>query len=483
MGTKKQKKTMHVVHFAAECYPVAKVGGLADVLGALPKYQQKAGIKASVIIPYYDKPFVKTHLFADLHQGFIQQGEKSYPYSILKELNDTLGFELLLVKIPGLLDRPEVYSYSDESEQFLAYQHAALDWLCTTRIQPDIIHCHDHHAGLVPFFIENVQQFNFLKGTPTVGTVHNGQYQGWLSWDNAFLIPAFDTWRWGLLDWQGMINPLGTLIKCCWAYTTVSEGYLQELYQEANGLESLFLAEKEKSYGIVNGIDTEVWNTKTDSMLVSNFGLTDANKGKQLNKKALCSNHNLDENLPLIAFIGRFALEKGADILPETILKALEKFKGELNFFVLGSGDKKTEQDLAQISADQSEHFALFVGYNEELAHQVYASADYLFMPSRVEPCGLNQLYAMRYGTVPVVRATGGLKDTVTDLQEEGGYGVLFENVVVEDTIEAIGRALNFWRETTAGTFSQLRKKLMKLDFSWEKSSAKYTELYNKLTN
>jgi len=480
---RKQKSLTHIFHFAAECYPVAKVGGLADVVGALPKYQQKAGLKASVIIPYYDKPFIKTHTFVDVYQGYIQQGADYYPYSVLKELNNSLGFELFLIKIPGLLDRPEVYSYPDEREQFLAYQHAALDWLCAASIRPDIIHCHDHHAGFIPFYIENVQQFDFLKGTPTVATVHNGQYQGWLDWDNAFLLPSFDTWKWGLLDWNGLINPLAALIKCCWAYTTVSEGYLQELYQEANGLESLFLAEKEKSYGIVNGIDTDVWDTKIDSMLTANFGITTIAKGKQLNKVALCSTYHLDENLPLIAFIGRFALEKGADILPSTLIKALTEFKGQLNFLILGSGDKKLEQALEQISKDYPEHFALYIGYNEELAHQVYASADYLFMPSRVEPCGLNQLYAMRYGTVPIVRSTGGLRDTVKDINTADGYGILFENATVEDAVEALQRAIDFWHKTNTNTFSLLRKKLMKLDFSWERSSTKYTELYNKLIN
>lgn len=473
---------MRVIHFAAECYPVAKVGGLADVLGALPKYQREQGIEASVIIPFYNRAFVKSHDFDTLHEGAIQQGSSIYSYQILKERTNTLGFELILIKIPGLLDREEVYSYPDESEQFLAFQHAALHWLCATSQKPDIIHCHDHHAGLIPFYIENVDQFSSLKGVPTVATIHNGQYQGWLSWNMASLMPAFDTWRWGLLDWDGLINPLASLIKCCWAYTTVSEGYLEELYVKANGLESLFQAEKGKSLGIVNGIDTEVWNTATDAMLAHNFSQAAVKKGKETNKKVICDQYGIEERMPLVVFIGRFALEKGADLLAASLQSALERFKEQVNFFVLGSGDQKIEASLLKIHEEFPQHLALFVGYNEELAHQVYAAADFLLMPSRVEPCGLNQLYAMRYGTMPIVHATGGLKDTVVDIEAEG-YGILFEHLTVEGILEGIQRALSFWNKFALKEQIALRKKLMKLDFSWEKSAAKYTDLYKKLIN
>lgn len=472
---------MHVIHFAAECYPVAKVGGLADVLGALPKYQCKLGINASVVLPFYDKTFVRNHHFEEIFTGRINQGGEWLAYAVLKEKDDTLGFALFLIRILGLLDREEIYGYADEHLQFLAFQHASLDWLCNSKVRPDIIHCHDHHTGLIPFYIEHAGQFDYLKGIPTVATVHNAEYQGWLDWKMASLLPAFDTWRWGLLDWYGLINPLATSIKCCWAYTTVSQGYLSELYREANGLEGLFLAEKDKAYGIVNGIDTDVWNASTDSMLVCNFNLVNITKGKKTNKEKLCADYGLNPLLPLIAFIGRFALEKGADFLSESIRYSLEHHEGELNFFVLGSGDPSIERKLVELSENYSQHFGVYIGYNEELAHQVYASADYLLMPSRVEPCGLNQLYAMRYGAIPIVRATGGLKDTVKDINTPDGYGMLFDEASVEAVFGAIQHALSFWKTTTKRELGMLRKKVMKLDFSWDKSAAKYIELYQKL--
>jgi len=470
---------MHVFHFAAECYPVAKVGGLADVLGALPKYQQMGGVRASVVIPYYDKPFVQAHNWLSVYQGTIQQGSTAYPYTVLKEQADTLGFELYLIHIPQLLDRPEVYGYADEGEQFLAYQHAALQWLCATGCRPSVIHCHDHHAGLIPFYIEYAAQFRFLKGVPTVATVHNGQYQGWMHWHMAALMPSFDTWRWGLLDWDGMINPLAALIKCCWAYTAVSSGYLAELYTQANGLESLFAAERAKSHGIVNGIDTAIWNTATDPMLTHHFQARSVTKGKLANKKAFCATYGLDSQLPLLVFIGRFAAEKGADLLPQIIHRTLTAYMGQINFFVLGSGDSRIEKSLQALSEDFSQHLGLFVGYNEKLAHQIYAAADYLLMPSRVEPCGLNQLYAMRYGTIPVVHATGGLKDTVKDIDEDG-YGLLFQEADVETTVAAIERVLALHQKTSSYKTS-LRKKIMALDFSWQKSAEKYNAVYKQL--
>ncbi|WP_134088434.1 glycogen synthase [Olivibacter sp. XZL3] len=473
---------MRVIHFAAECFPVAKVGGLADVLGALPKYQRKQGIEAMVVMPFYDKPFVRDHAFEVLNEGHIVQGGSSYGYSVLRESTSSLGFELILVKIPGLLDREEVYSYSDEREQFLAFQHASLNWLCVSSQRPDIIHCHDHHVGLIPFYMEHVEQFSFLKGVPTVATVHNGQYQGWMSWDMASLMPAFDTWRWGLLDWNGLINPLAALIKCSWAYTTVSTGYLDELFKKANGLEALFQAERAKAYGIVNGIDTDIWNTSSDPMLDTHFTQASVRKGKALNKKAICDQYGLDERLPLFVFIGRFALEKGADLLPPALQSIFERLADQVNFFVLGSGDKIIETSLLETREHFPQHLALFLGYNEELAHQVYAAADFLLMPSRVEPCGLNQLYAMRYGTVPVVHATGGLRDTVVDVDADG-YGVLFDHITAEGILEGVERALKYWNNVGLKEQTALRKKLMKLDFSWEKSAAKYTDLYKKLIN
>ncbi|ADY51098.1 glycogen/starch synthase, ADP-glucose type [Pseudopedobacter saltans DSM 12145] len=468
-----------VIHLSVECYPIAKVGGLADVVGALPKYQQKLGIDASVVMPWYDRPFLQQHQFEIAHQGSFYQGSELLDFQIYKEKENSLGFELYLIKIPGKLDRSEVYCYPDEGEQFIAFQHAFLQWLKDTDTIPDIIHCHDHHVGLIPFLVKHSKDFSFLSASKTVVTVHNGQYQGWMNWNKGILLPSFDTWKWGLLDWDGMINPLATAIKCCDAYTTVSEGYLEELYKAANGLESLFSNERQKSYGIVNGIDTEIWNPETDTSLTKNYSVKNVKTGKVANKKQLCKEYKLNPRLPLLTFIGRFATEKGADLLPEILHHIFKENEDKLSIFILGSGDQQIQSHIQKLAEPFSGELAVYFGYDENLAHRIYASADFILMPSRVEPCGLNQLYAMKYGTLPIVNNVGGLKDTVLDINDPNGYGVVFQKADVQDICYAVKRALDYFEQEDLQKKNQQR--MMLLDFSWEKSAQKYLNLYSQL--
>lgn len=194
---------MHVIHLSAECYPVAKVGGLGDVVGALPKYQNSAGVNATVVIPYYDKKFARENNFDLLHEGNINLGNRNYTFQVLKEVTDKLGFPLILIKIPCLLDRENVYSYPDETEQFVAFQLAFLDWVKQFDRNPDVIHCHDHHTSLIPFLLYNSSRYQRLSSIPTVVTVHNAQYQGWFSWDKFYYLPDVDPSKTGLLDWGG----------------------------------------------------------------------------------------------------------------------------------------------------------------------------------------------------------------------------------------------------------------------------------------
>lgn len=468
---------MKIFNLSMECYPVAKVGGLADVVGALPKYLNKIdGVQASVIMPWYNKPFVHNHEFEVVFDGWIHQSVHMFQVQVMKEKSQSLGFDLYLVKIPGLLDRDNPYGYWDESQQFLAFQHGVLHWLSAMQIRPDILHCHDYHTGLVPFMIENCPEFNFLKGVKTIGTIHNGEYQGQMRWDMANYMPWFYGEQWGLLDWAGYINPLATMIKCCHAFNAVSDGYMQELFQSFRGLESLVQQEGAKAYGIINGIDIEVWDPKTDAFLDFNFTKENAPEGKRKNKKSLCDEYGLNPDLPLFSFIGRFAGEKGADLLPEIVRKSIQETNGSLNIIILGSGEKYIENHLAELSSTFS-NFAVDLGYKEHLSHKIYASSDFLLMPSRVEPCGLNQMYAMRYGTVPIVRYIGGLRDTVEDIST-GGSGINFGSATANDTVAAMHRALHIYHE--AGLMEKLVQSNMNFNFSWENSAQKYLELYKR---
>ncbi|QDP86193.1 glycogen synthase [Chryseobacterium sp. SNU WT5] len=468
---------MKIFNLSIECYPVAKVGGLADVVGALPKYLNKIdGIEASVVMPWYNKPFVQEHSFEIVFDGWIHQHNDSFQVIVMKERSNVLGFDLYLVKIPGLLDRDNPYGYWDESQQFLAFQHGVLHWLTAMKIRPDVLHCHDYHTGLVPFMVENCPEFNFLKGVKTIGTIHNGEYQGIMKWEMLDYFPWFDGSKVGLLDWNGFLNPLATMIKCCHAFNAVSGGYMDELFENFRGLESLLRNEHSKAYGIINGIDTDVWNPKTDSFLDYNYDKKDAIPGKQKNKNALCKEYELNPDLPLFSFIGRFAGEKGADFLPAIVQKAIQETEGLLNFVVLGSGDKNIENQLLDLSKTFS-NFALDLGYKEYLSHKIYASSDFLIMPSRVEPCGLNQMYAMRYGTIPIVHYIGGLRDTVEDLST-GGSGINFSEASAEETVHAIHRAMIIYNNKEL--MNDLVNSNMNYDFSWEHSAQRYLELYRK---
>ena len=467
---------MKVFHLSMECYPVAKVGGLADVVGALPKYQNKMGLDASVIMPWYNKPFFYNNEFQLVFDGFIHQSFNMYQVQVYKEKHQTLGFDLYLVRIPGLLDRENVYGYWDESQQFLAFQHGVLHWLSAMQMRPDILHCHDYHTGLVPFMKEYCYEFSFLKGVKTIGTIHNGEYQGSMDWQMSNYFPHFEGYKWGLLDWNGRINPMAAMIKNCNAFNAVSVGYLQELFYSFQGLEPLMNQERQKAFGIINGIDTEVWDPETDEMLKFNYNRDYAEEGKWENKKTICAEYGLNPNLPLFSFIGRFAGEKGADLLPEIVRKSIQETNGSLNIMILGSGNQDIENQLKALQHTFNVNFALDLGYKEYLSHQIYASSDFLLMPSRVEPCGLNQMYAMRYGTIPIVRYTGGLRDTVQDIST-GGSGLNFTHASSDDAVHAIKRALHIYSQNDL--MSGLIASNMAYDFSWERSAQRYLELYN----
>lgn len=469
---------MEIFHISAECYPVAKVGGLGDVVGALPKYQNKLGHNSKVVIPGYYNKFTKSNDFVVVHGGKIKLHTYIFKYTVLKEKTNKLGFELYVISIPGLFDRPEVYSYKDDTERFIAFQTAFLNWLIETDQNPSILHCHDHHAGLIPFMVQYCFNYKKLKNTPTVLTIHNGQYQGWFGKEKINLLPKFYASKLGLLEWNGIINPLASAIKCAWKITTVSPSYLEEISNNANGLESLLRHERPKSLGILNGIDTEVWNTKTDTMLTHKYSLSDFKKGKLENKKFLCNQFGLDVNKPLFTFIGRLVSEKGADLLPDICNVALRSNPREINILVLGSGYDSVENGLNNLKNYFKGNYNCYIGYNEKLAHMIYAGADYLLMPSRVEPCGLNQMYALRYGTIPIVRRTGGLKDTVYDFGD-GGFGICHNQTSVFDVNHSITRGIDLYYDTKK--FDAIRKYIMQIDHSWDKVAEKYLNVYHSL--
>jgi starch synthase len=318
--------------------------------------------------------------------------------------------------------------------------------------------------------------YRHLQYIPTVLTIHNGEYQGWLNWDRSNLIPEWDSFKTGLLDWKGVINPLACGIRSAWRVTTVSPTYLEEMRYDAAGLEALLEYEKGKTSGILNGIDTVVWNPATDYYIEDHYSVDTVEEGKQQNKLRLCDRFNLDPRKPLITFIGRLVGEKGADLLPQAVEDSFYYIGRKMNFLILGSGLPDIQGRLTGIQGLARGDYNTYIGYDEALSHLIYAGADFILMPSRVEPCGLNQLYALRYGTVPVVRNTGGLHDTVIDYGDKNGYGIRFNQETVGDMTHGIWRSVELYQQPQK--LYELRQRMMKLDFSWQSSVRAYLDLY-----
>lgn len=481
----KEFEYMHVIHLSVECYPVAKVGGLADVVGSLPKYQNLAGIESWVVMPAYQNPWLEQREFETVHKGHANLGPSWFRFVVKREVSNELGFPLYVIEIPGRYDRPGVYvdpasgyGYWDEFERYLSFQVAALKWMNSFATKPDVVHCHDHHTALVPFMMTSCPDFETLKTVPSVLTIHNGEYHGWYDYGKRFLLPYFVPERGGLLEWGGRLNALSAGIRTCWALTTVSPSYMDELRESAAGLEHLIRSESSKSVGIINGIDTDTWNPETDPLIEVNYNAKNVSVGKRENKEVLCHTFNLDPQRPTFAFIGRLVKEKGADILPPFISEYLNQ-GNQANFVILGTGDPELHFRFREMAGQYIGYFDTSLQYNEKLAHQIYAGADFLLMPSRVEPCGLNQMYSLRYGTIPIVRSIGGLKDSVVDMGDTGGYGIRFDQFSIGDLWHSVQRAEQLF--SNKKQLNNLQKRAISLDFSWNVSAEKYIQLYNSL--
>jgi starch synthase len=480
---------IQVLHISAECYPAAKTGGLGDVVGSLPKYMSQAGVLSAAVIPKYSLKWIQGREWVTVYRGAIRSDWRTIHFTVQQERSNALGFPFFVVDIPGLYDRPGIYNdpggwaYGDEIERYLVFQQAVLQWVISFPEQerPRVLHCHDHHTGLIPFMAKYSPDFRPLAETPTVFTIHNGQYQGAFSWKNHNLLPYYDAWARSYLGWNGAINPMAAAIKCAWAVTTVSESYLFELHESSLGLEPLFRLEWHKQWGIINGIDSQVWDPTTDAALQFRLENNDIQAFKQKNKRVLCEWFGLPEHLPLISFIGRMVGEKGSDLLPDAYRNYIHA-GGSASFLVLGTGETWTQNEFRSMSHQYPGRVNAVIDYNESLAHQIYAGSDFLIMPSRVEPCGLNQFYAMRYGTIPIVRSIGGLKDTVPDIAEPDGTGrgIRFDRATLSDIGHAIHRAASMWHNEP-GIVALLRQRIMAVDSSWENTVGRYFSVYQRI--
>ncbi len=471
-----------VLQVSTECYPAAKDGGMGDVVGSLPIYFKKEKIEASVIIPKYSLKWFYENNFETVYQGEFDMGGEHIWFAIQKLEKGVLPYPFYCIHIPGKFDRDSVYldrdgeGFRDEGRRNISFQRAVLIWLNSMEKTFDLVHCHDHQTGLIPFFMKKGIEFERLRNIPTYFTIHNSAYQGIMPSSYKELLPTFYQQDYGLLDWSYTINSVASAIKCCWRLSTVSPSYLREIQYTLPRLNTLLQQEASKSKGILNGIDAELWDPKKDKLIKHNFKKTWFDF-KSKNKAYICKELGINSELPIFTFIGRLAPQKGADLIPE----AIEKFYhhgGSANFIILGSGNKSIEYSLRHVESRYSQTVKTFIMYNEQLAHQLYASSDFLMMPSRFEPCGLNQMFSMRYGTIPLVRSTGGLKDTVWDNIYEG-TGFQFEYAHANDLAHTLFRANELYQHPEL--YTQMVLRCVSQDFSWERSIKIYAKEYNNL--
>jgi starch synthase len=485
---------LNIVYLTTEAVPFAKTGGLADVCGTLPTRVAALGHRAAVIMP----------AFRSVHECGLEVVPTDFSFAISMSPRKLIGCRLLKSHLPDsdvpvwLIDQPQYYDreslygtsagdYPDNAERFAFFCRAALQAMLRLEWTPDIIHCNDWQSGLVPAFVKmGATGDAWQRNAATVMTIHNLAYQG------QFSPQAFE---WTGLDWQhfhhdsfefyGHLNFLKTGIITADMITTVSPRYAQEIRtpQHGCGLDGVLNAVADRLVGITNGIDQTIWNPATDPLLSANYDISSWRDGKHINKLSLQAQFQLEQNgeVPLIGLVGRLAEQKGWDLILPVLRWHLSEGR-PTQWIVLGSGEARFEQALHELARDYPNRFALHIGFSDALAHRIEAGADIFVMPSHYEPCGLNQLYSLRYGTVPIVTPTGGLSDTVVDCNEatllDGtATGFYVSTIRPEALDDAIGRALSL-RYHQPHQWSQLIETGMAQDWSWRRSAEEYQSLY-----
>ncbi|MDI6850621.1 MAG: glycogen synthase GlgA [bacterium] len=471
---------MKVLFASSEIDPLAKTGGLADVSSSLPKALKKAGIEIFLIMPYYKKFVSKSgaNVIPTDYLIAVDIDTEKIPSRIYR--TELHGVEVFLVENDKLYDREQLYGtpegdYPDNWKRFGYFAYVILEFAKLLG-NVDLIHINDWQTGLVPLL--KLRKYPELKDTKTIITIHNLAYQGLFEKE---ILPklgiGMEDFTMEGLEYYGKVNFLKGGIVYSDFITTVSPTYAEEIQtpEFGYGLEGILRKRKDYIKGILNGIDYEVWNPSTDKELYENFSRENILEGKAANKKKLLEETGLKGlEKPLFGIVSRLAEQKGFDLFPPIIE---EIAKRGINLVVLGAGDK-VYQDMFINIAEQYKNIFVKIGFDPVLAKRIYASSDFFLMPSKYEPCGLGQLIAMRYGTIPVVRATGGLRDTVKDI-DEGGYGIVFKEYKSSELLNAIDRAINFYYDKLA--FNKAVHYVSALDFSWESSAKEYIKLYEKV--
>ncbi|MFQ5771220.1 MAG: glycogen synthase, partial [bacterium] len=416
---------MKVCFAISECVPFVKTGGLADVGGALPKALAQLGCEVKVFLPLYGSISTLEHdliLVAGLENLPIQMGNHLITFNVWHGKLPASDVEVYFIDCPVYYGRTQIYTNDpDEDERFIFFQRAIIEILQRLNWVPDIIHCNDWQTSLLPVYLRlNYQGNELFANSSCLLSIHNIGYQGRFAKESVLKagLTCDHYYPGGPFEFNDTFCFLKSGISFSEIITTVSESYAHEIQtnEYGAGLEGVLFKRRDDVYGILNGIDTTIWNPEIDAYLPYHYTVKNV-RNKKKNKRALLDYANLpfDDNIAVIGMISRLTSQKGFELL-QPIIKKLMKLP--LQFVVLGSGEKKYEKFLTRTAKSFPDKFFAYIGYNDKLAHQITGGCDLFLMPSRYEPCGLNQMYSLNYGTVPIVRRTGGLADTVQDYHE-----------------------------------------------------------------
>lgn len=474
-----------ILFVAAEGLPFIKSGGLADVIGSLPYELIKKGHEVRVVLPLYLKIAQKFHDQFVLESQFsVSIAYHEVPVNVWSHTNKDVKFYFIEHK--GYFERDNMYGYMDDGERFAYFQKAVLEMLNQMNYFPEIIHSHDWHTGMIPAMCKEAHNFDErYRNIHHVYTIHNLAYQGNFGVEmlDSCLGLDYRIFDNGNVRFDGGISFMKSGILYADRVTTVSPSYAQEILTPQYGehLEMVLNIRKSDLWGITNGIDIEYWNPKTDPDIPYHFNKVNVRKQKRLNKEALQKELGLqvDPNVMVIGVVSRLTWQKGFYLLME---KLSEVCAMPIQLAVLGSGEASIEEKMAQLEDGNRGKIAFYKGYNDSLAHRIYAASDVFFMPSLFEPCGISQLISMRYGTLPLVRETGGLKDTVTPYNEfeKTGNGFSFSNYNSNDMIRVMENAIDVYYNRP-NDWKVLVRNALNSDVSWEKSANTYNELYDQL--
>jgi starch synthase len=472
--------TLKILLTSAEVTPFAKTGGLADVAGSLPKALKRLGHDVRIAMPKYKQITEGKYLL-----DYPVEMDHHLETGIIKETRlkgSDAEIPVFLIESYKYFYREGIYGYADEAERFNFFSKAVLNMLPQLDYQPDIIHCNDWQSGLIPLSLKTkYAEDPFYNKIATLFTIHNLQYQGVFPKNTLRLVGLGEEFFSAeLLEFYGQVNFMKAGILYADLINTVSKKYALEIQTPEFGerLDGLLRKRAQDLYGIVNGIDYEELNPKTDKYIYSNYS-ADSIALKKENKKMLQQEMGLPVNdTPLIGIITRLVDQKGLDLITDIFDMVMNL---GVQFVLLGSGEDHYQKLFAQLKMKYPRQTAANIGFNVELAQKIYAGADIFLMPSRFEPCGLSQMISLRYGTIPLVRSVGGLADTIEDYNPETdkGNGFSFKPYQAQELFSAIKRAVDMYR-LKPELWKRLVERAMRSDFSWERSAGEYVEIYRK---